>query len=197
MSEGKPREWTLRELAAETGVAERTIRFYISKGLVEPPLRAGRRAAYGKSHRDRIRAVRELQARGMRLAEIGHKLDEGGGLGGREASGDAPGGRDQDPSAGKMVWFEPDGSISGSRDGKTNGGVAEGHDAYEEPRLAEPEVWRSYEIAPDVRVMLRTGVAPWRTKAVVTALGRFAAEVGGIVEIVKIGHRSETQKTPR
>lgn len=178
MSESKPKEWTLRELAAETGVAERTIRFYISKGLVEPPLRAGRRAAYGKSHRDRIRAVRELQARGMRLAEVGHRLDIGGERGAREAVGEARGGRDQDPSAGKMVWFEPDGSISGSRDGTASRGVAERHDAFGEPRLAEPEVWRAYEIAPDVRVMFRTGVAPWRTKAVVAALGRFAAEVG-------------------
>ena len=64
------KKWTLRELAAEAGVPERTIRFYISRGLVDPPLRAGRGAAYGARHLDRLREIRTLQARGMPLAEI-------------------------------------------------------------------------------------------------------------------------------
>ena len=171
MSEPRPREWTLKELAAATGVTERTIRFYIAKGLVEPPLRAGRSAAYGEGHRDRILAVRDLQARGLSLAEIGHRLALGGANG---EGGDAQPGRDLDPSAGKMVWFEPDGSVAGSG----AAGIGEGRDAIVARRLAEPEVWRTYEIAPEVRVMIKTGTAPWRAKALVAALGRFAAEVG-------------------
>ncbi len=66
----KEKEWTLRELAAETGVPERTIRFYISRGLVDPPLRGGRGAAYGASHKARLEEVRKLQAKGLMLAEI-------------------------------------------------------------------------------------------------------------------------------
>ncbi len=64
------KKWTLRELAAEAGIPERTIRFYISRGLVAPPLKAGRGAAYDARHLDRVREIRTLQAKGMPLAEI-------------------------------------------------------------------------------------------------------------------------------
>jgi DNA-binding transcriptional MerR regulator len=64
------KEWTLRELAAESGVAERTIRFYISKGILDPPLRGGRGAAYGPDHLARLREIRDLQAKGLMLADI-------------------------------------------------------------------------------------------------------------------------------
>jgi len=64
------KEWTLRELAAESGIAERTIRFYISKGILDPPLRGGRGAAYGPDHLARLREIRDLQAKGLMLADI-------------------------------------------------------------------------------------------------------------------------------
>jgi DNA-binding transcriptional MerR regulator len=64
------KEWTLRELAAESGVPERTIRFYISKGILDPPLRGGRGAAYGPDHLSRLREIRGLQAKGLMLADI-------------------------------------------------------------------------------------------------------------------------------
>lgn len=66
------KEWTLRELASETGVPERTIRFYISRGLLDPPLRGGRGASYGPGHLTRLQEIRRLQAKGMMLAEIAH-----------------------------------------------------------------------------------------------------------------------------
>ncbi len=31
------KEWTLKELAEEAGVPKRTIRYYISRGLLAPP----------------------------------------------------------------------------------------------------------------------------------------------------------------
>jgi DNA-binding transcriptional MerR regulator len=68
------KEWTLRELGAESGVPERTIRFYISRGLVDPPLRGGRGAAYGAGHKARLEAIKKLQAKGMMLAEIAHAI---------------------------------------------------------------------------------------------------------------------------
>jgi len=64
------KEWTLRELAAESGIPERTIRFYISKGILVPPLRGGRGAAYGPEHFTRLREIRTLQAKGLMLTEI-------------------------------------------------------------------------------------------------------------------------------
>jgi len=67
-------QWTLRELAAETGVPERTIRFYISRELLPPPLKGGRGAAYGPAHKTLLETIKKLQAKGMMLAEIGHAL---------------------------------------------------------------------------------------------------------------------------
>jgi DNA-binding transcriptional MerR regulator len=65
---------TLAELSHETGVPSRTIRFYISRGLVEGPLKAGRGALYTPAHADRIRRILELQSQGRTLAEISRLL---------------------------------------------------------------------------------------------------------------------------
>jgi DNA-binding transcriptional MerR regulator len=64
------KEWTIRELAAESGVPERTIRFYISRGILDPPLRGGRGAAYGPAHLKRLKEIRDLQSKGLMLADI-------------------------------------------------------------------------------------------------------------------------------
>jgi DNA-binding transcriptional MerR regulator len=172
MSKEKAKEMTLRELAAEAGVSERTIRFYISRGLVDPPLRGGRGAAYGEKHKARLEAIRALQAKGLMLAEIGHALAF------EDAAKVRPGGfRCVTGELRKMTWFEPDGSMDKSEISL----MAEAPDVERAPvsgpSLPEAETWRSYAIAPDVRVMLRTGAGPWRTKALISALCRFAAEV--------------------
>ena len=67
-------EWSLVELAAESGIPPRTIRFYIARGLLEGPVHAGRGAVYDSRHMDRLRRIRELQNRGLTLAEIGVAL---------------------------------------------------------------------------------------------------------------------------
>jgi Zn-dependent peptidase ImmA (M78 family) len=71
------KELTLKELAAETGVPERTIRYYISRGLLAPPLRGGRGAAYGESHKNALAQIRQLQAKGSRGKEPGGTLRNG------------------------------------------------------------------------------------------------------------------------
>ena len=69
--------WTLGELAEMTGLSRRTIRYYISRGLLPGPLKAGRGSRYGAEHLERIRRIRELQERGMTLAEIALRLAGG------------------------------------------------------------------------------------------------------------------------
>lgn len=64
----------MRELAKEAGVPSRTIRFYISRGLLPGPVVAGRRAAYSEEHLRRIRKIRELQQQGLTLGAIGGVL---------------------------------------------------------------------------------------------------------------------------
>lgn len=174
------KEYTLRELAEKAGVPERTIRFYISRGLVDPPLRGGRGAAYGNKHRDQLESIRKLQANGMMLSQIAHALAAE---------------RVRVPEAfhplvaaetrpGEMVWFKADGTIDQSSVAGLVAGSAEAparsalSAAAPVQVLSEPTVWRSYAVAPDATVMLKAGASPWRTRALLDALRRFAAEIG-------------------
>ena len=61
---------TIDELAAQTGVPSRTIRFYQAKGALAPPARRGRVAYYDESHAERLRLVAHMQDRGLSLRAI-------------------------------------------------------------------------------------------------------------------------------
>jgi DNA-binding transcriptional MerR regulator len=65
---------SLNELAKKSGVPERTIRYYISRGLIPGPMRGGRGAEYTKEHLAGIQNVRRLQSGGMTLAEIEYQF---------------------------------------------------------------------------------------------------------------------------
>ena len=68
---------TLAELADESGIPARTIRFYIARGLLDGPVKAGRGAAYTAEHFARLEKIKRLQAEGRMLAEIAHDLNDG------------------------------------------------------------------------------------------------------------------------
>jgi len=68
---------TLAELSEESGVPGRTIRFYIARGLLKGPMKAGRGAVYTGEHLARLEKIQELQAEGRMLAEIAHDLNSG------------------------------------------------------------------------------------------------------------------------
>ena len=70
---------SLNELAKASGVPERTIRYYISRGLISGPMRGGRGAEYTQEHLAGIQNVRRLQSGGMTLAEIEHQFAQHGG----------------------------------------------------------------------------------------------------------------------
>ena len=65
---------SLNELAKKSGVPERTIRYYISRGLIAGPVRGGRGAEYTKDHLAGIQQVRRLQSGGMTLTEIEYQF---------------------------------------------------------------------------------------------------------------------------
>lgn len=65
-----PKEYTIDELAAETRVPSRTIRFYQSKGVLMAPIIRGRVAYYGETHIERLRLIAQLQDRGLRIEGI-------------------------------------------------------------------------------------------------------------------------------
>ena len=54
----------------------RTIRFYIAKGLVPPPLVGGRAARYGEEHVKELDRIKTLQEEGQTLAQIAWQLGE-------------------------------------------------------------------------------------------------------------------------
>jgi len=66
---------TLAELADATGLPARTIRFYIARGLLDGPVKAGRGAAYTPEHLGRLERIKSLQAEGRMLSEIGRTLE--------------------------------------------------------------------------------------------------------------------------
>jgi len=68
-------ELTLEELSERTGVESRTLRSWVSEGLLAPPFKPGRGARYPASNADRALAVRALKdMHGLSLSEIGRRF---------------------------------------------------------------------------------------------------------------------------
>jgi DNA-binding transcriptional MerR regulator len=63
-------EMRVEQLSVESGVPVDTIRYYQSKGLLDPPRREGRVAWYQDDHLHRLARIRSLQQRGFTLAAI-------------------------------------------------------------------------------------------------------------------------------
>ena len=63
--------YRVEQLAAACDVSVDTVRYYQSRYLLPLPEREGRVAWYGAPHVERIRRIRDLQARGLTLAAIG------------------------------------------------------------------------------------------------------------------------------
>jgi MerR family mercuric resistance operon transcriptional regulator len=69
-----PTALTIARLAAAGGVGVETVRFYQRKGLIETPPRDGGIRRYGAEDVRRLRFVRQAQAAGFTLEEIGDLL---------------------------------------------------------------------------------------------------------------------------
>jgi DNA-binding transcriptional MerR regulator len=65
---------TIGELARQSGVTPRTIRYYIELGLLPPPHGGRRVATYREEHLRRIHLIRKLQASRLSLDEIRERL---------------------------------------------------------------------------------------------------------------------------
>lgn len=69
-----PTPISIGELAERADVSRRTIRFYIQRGLIAPPLGGGRGAHYTEQHLERLLAVKRLQEVGIPLEVILQRL---------------------------------------------------------------------------------------------------------------------------
>jgi DNA-binding transcriptional MerR regulator len=63
-------EMRVEQLSVCSGMSVDTIRYYQSKGLLEPPRRQGRVAWYHDGHVERLERIRSLQQKGFTLATI-------------------------------------------------------------------------------------------------------------------------------
>jgi len=68
-------ELTIDELAERVAVPVRTIRFYISEGLLSGPGARGKAAVYGEEHLLRLRLIRRLVEQHMPLREVREMLE--------------------------------------------------------------------------------------------------------------------------
>ncbi len=68
-------EYTIGELATLAGVTPRTIRYYVSIGLLPSPGQAGPGTRYGEGHLARLRLIRRLQREHLPLGEIAVRLE--------------------------------------------------------------------------------------------------------------------------
>jgi len=67
-------EYAIGELADLAGVTPRTIRYYVSIGLLPSPVQAGPRTRYTDGHLQRLRLIRHLQRQHLPLAEIAEHI---------------------------------------------------------------------------------------------------------------------------
>lgn len=67
-------EYSLQDLTDATGVTPRTVRYYISQGLLPSPEGAGPGVRYSDGHVARLRLIRQLQRQHLPLAEIRARL---------------------------------------------------------------------------------------------------------------------------
>lgn len=67
--------YTLDELCNLGDVTVRTVRYYISEGLLPPPIGHGISARYTQDHRDRLAVIGAMKERFLPLREIRRSLD--------------------------------------------------------------------------------------------------------------------------
>jgi DNA-binding transcriptional MerR regulator len=66
--------YKLDELAKAAGTSPRTVRYYVQRGLLPPPVFKGKDSAYAKDHLVRLRAIRKLQEAYLPLDAIAAEL---------------------------------------------------------------------------------------------------------------------------
>jgi DNA-binding transcriptional MerR regulator len=75
MDSDEPTFYSIGELADKMGVSRRTVRFYVQRELIDPPIGRGRGSGYTEKHVTQIQRVLNLQREGLPLENIGQLAD--------------------------------------------------------------------------------------------------------------------------
>ncbi len=138
---------TLRELANATGIPERTIRYYISRGILEPPIKRGPKAAYSEKHVQALMNIKHLQERGLTLSEIERFSVY------------------EKPLEDKEGVYSQTMQKPLTRLTKSDLQISESREVFK-----KTSTWHAYEISKDIIVLVKSGVNPWRIKNIINAL---------------------------
>jgi DNA-binding transcriptional MerR regulator len=66
----KRKTYSIEELSEMSGYSRRTIRYYVQKGLIDPPAGRGRGGFYYDSHLQKLKEIRAQQEQGIKLNAI-------------------------------------------------------------------------------------------------------------------------------
>lgn len=165
---------TIEELADRVGVPIRTIRFYITEGLLPGPGGRGKAATYGEEHLVRLRLIRRLAERHVPLAEMRERLgrlslaearallaDEEAHTAELERAAQAESPRDY--IAGLLEGMRPPPSPPSAA-----ARLREAPGPYQTPPPAAPhgESWRRWELAPGVELFAREDILAARQELI-------------------------------
>jgi DNA-binding transcriptional MerR regulator len=67
--------YNIEYLVQETGISRRTIRYYVQRGLLPPPLGNRRGSYYTEEHLTRLKLIHELSQQGTPLIQIKNLID--------------------------------------------------------------------------------------------------------------------------
>ncbi len=153
-------EWSIFELAAEVGIAPRTIRMYIQRGVITRVEHRGAKTVYGRRQWLQLQAVRRLRRTTSSLDAIKRKvvnakeeeLAKLAGLPTQAAAAREPARRDR-PSPAKMQESSA-AVVAGLAAGGAPAGDAVPDDAIDGPR------WRHVPLLSGLELLVRDGAGP-------------------------------------
>lgn len=136
-------EYKLDELAETSGVAARTVRYYVQRGLLPAPAFRGSQTTYDDDHLLRLRAIKRLQDERLSLDEIQTRLARAST---KEVEQIADGKNSHGASKGPLVRSPYRDAPPIDREPQRGG-------AHEGPRL---ESWEHLVLAPGVELHVRS-----------------------------------------
>ena len=154
-------QWTISQLAKDTGVPPRTIRYYVKLGLLARPDFRGPATIYDEAHHLRLRAIARLHdEEGLPLDVVGRLLEEASEERLREI---ADKGRVRvvlDPACGQRPWFAPVPPADGSTYETPDAVLKHLFETFKVLKWDEPSPgvagaeWRRWTLAPGLELHL-------------------------------------------
>ncbi len=137
--------YTIGELAASTGVTPRTIRYYVTQGLLPPGIQSGHQRVYSEEHESRIREIKRLKGQYLPLKVIRDILD---------GTAELPDDGGLPETNGKTVCEGPPPLCVRSEERALYG--------TEQPTDATPEDWVRVKVGPGVEIHYQRSAAAGR-----------------------------------